>query len=48
VGLGILFLLAGYELELFRQRASELALVGWLVSAAVAGACSLSEGFQRC
>jgi Kef-type K+ transport system membrane component KefB len=38
VGLGFLFLLAGYELELtlFRQRAGRLALVGWLVTAAIA------------
>jgi Kef-type K+ transport system membrane component KefB len=40
VGLGFLFLLAGYELELelFRQRAGKLAVVGWLVTAALAGA----------
>lgn len=38
VGLGFLFLLAGYELEpgLFRQRAGRLALKSWLVTAAVA------------
>jgi Kef-type K+ transport system membrane component KefB len=37
VGLGFLFLLAGYELELgdFRERAGRLAVVGWLVSAVV-------------
>ena len=37
VGLGFLFLLAGYELELdhFRERAGRLAVAGWLVSAAV-------------
>ena len=37
VGLGFLFLLAGYELELehFRERSGRLALVGWLVSAVV-------------
>ena len=39
VGLGFLFLLAGYELELslFRQRAGKLAIIGWLASAAIAG-----------
>jgi len=38
VGLGFLFLLAGYELELavFRQRAGKLAVVGWLVTLALA------------
>ena len=37
VGLGFLFLLAGYELELehFGERSGRLALGGWLVSAAV-------------
>ncbi|TCN43056.1 Kef-type K+ transport system membrane component KefB [Kribbella orskensis] len=40
VGLGFLFLLAGYELELavFRQRAGKLAIVGWVVTVALAGA----------
>ena len=35
VGLGFLFLLAGYELELglFRQRAGRLAIASWLVTA---------------
>jgi len=35
VGLGFLFLLAGYELELghFRERAGRLAVAGWVVSA---------------
>src|SRR6478735_10541823 len=35
VGLGFLFLLAGYELELghFRERSGRLALAGWAVSA---------------
>jgi len=35
VGLGFLFLLAGYELELdhFRERSGRLAVAGWLVSA---------------
>ena len=38
VGLGFLFLLAGYELELhlFRERPGRLALVGWFVTAALA------------
>jgi Kef-type K+ transport system membrane component KefB len=38
VGLGFLFLLAGYELELglFRQRAGRLALQSWFVTAVVA------------
>jgi Kef-type K+ transport system membrane component KefB len=38
VGLGFLFLLAGYELDLdhFRERAGRLAVVGWLISAVVA------------
>ena len=38
VGLGFLFLLAGYELELhlFRQRAGRLAMVGWLITVLVA------------
>ncbi|TCO23516.1 Kef-type K+ transport system membrane component KefB [Kribbella steppae] len=38
VGLGFLFLLAGYELELavFRQRAGKLAIVGWLVTLVLA------------
>jgi Kef-type K+ transport system membrane component KefB len=38
LGLGFLFLLAGYELELglFRERAGRLALSSWLVTAAVA------------
>ncbi|MGZ4443149.1 MAG: cation:proton antiporter [Nocardioidaceae bacterium] len=37
VGLGFLFLLAGYELELtlFRERAGRLALVGWFVTVAI-------------
>jgi Kef-type K+ transport system membrane component KefB len=40
VGLGFLFLLAGYELELalFRQRAGKLAVIAWVASAALAGA----------
>jgi Kef-type K+ transport system membrane component KefB len=38
LGLGFLFLLAGYELELhlFRQRPGRLAITAWLVTAAVA------------
>ena len=38
VGLGFLFLLAGYELELglFRERAGRLAIRSWLVTALVA------------
>ena len=38
VGLGFLFLLAGYELELrlFRERAGRLALTSWLVTLLVA------------
>jgi Kef-type K+ transport system membrane component KefB len=37
VGLGFLFLLAGYEIDLrhFRERAGRLAVAGWFVSAAV-------------
>ncbi|MFL5795650.1 MAG: cation:proton antiporter, partial [Actinomycetota bacterium] len=35
VGLGFLFLLAGYELDLehFRERSGRLAMAGWLISA---------------
>ena len=38
IGLGFLFLLAGYELDpaLLRQRPGELAMAGWLISAALA------------
>ena len=38
VGLGFLFLLAGYELDpqLLRQQPGKLAIVGWLISAAIA------------
>jgi Kef-type K+ transport system membrane component KefB len=38
IGLGFLFLLAGYELEprLLRQRPGRLAMTGWLISAAIA------------
>jgi Kef-type K+ transport system membrane component KefB len=39
VGLGFLFLLAGYELDLalFRQRAGKLAVIAWVASAVIAG-----------
>ena len=39
VGLGFIFLLAGYELELalFRQRPGKLAIVAWVASAVIAG-----------
>jgi Kef-type K+ transport system membrane component KefB len=38
IGLGFLFLLAGYELDplLLRQRPGELAIIGWLISAVIA------------
>jgi Kef-type K+ transport system membrane component KefB len=38
IGLGFLFLLAGYELDpaLLRQRPGELAMLGWVVSALIA------------
>jgi len=38
IGLGFLFLLAGYELDplLLRQRPGQLAIVGWLISAMIA------------
>jgi len=38
IGLGFLFLLAGYELDpqLLRQRPGQLAIGGWLISAAIA------------
>jgi Kef-type K+ transport system membrane component KefB len=52
VGLGFLFLLAGYELDLrlFRERPGRLAMVSWLVTAAVAAALVgllASAGFVR-
>ena len=52
VGLGFLFLLAGYDLELslFRQQAGKLAIVGWVASAALAGllvGLLASTGFVR-
>ena len=38
IGLGFLFLLAGYELDplLLRQRPGELAIIGWVISAVIA------------
>jgi Kef-type K+ transport system membrane component KefB len=38
IGLGFLFLLAGYELDplLLRQRPGQLAIIGWLISAVLA------------
>src|SRR5579863_2594802 len=38
IGLGFLFLLAGYELDpkLFEQRPGRLAMLGWLISALLA------------
>jgi Kef-type K+ transport system membrane component KefB len=38
IGLGFLFLLAGYELDpaLLRQRAGKLAMLGWVISAVIA------------
>jgi Kef-type K+ transport system membrane component KefB len=52
VGLGFLFLLAGYELELglFRERAGRLALTSWLVTAVIAVAVTgalAAAGFVR-
>jgi Kef-type K+ transport system membrane component KefB len=52
VGLGFLFLLAGYELELalFRERAGRLALTSWLVTALAAVAVTgvlAAAGFVR-
>ena len=52
VGLGFLFLLAGYELELglFRERAGRLALTAWLVTAVIAIAVTgalAAAGFVR-
>jgi Kef-type K+ transport system membrane component KefB len=40
LGLGFLFLLTGYELELrlFRERRGRLAIAGWLISVVLAGA----------
>ena len=38
IGLGLVFLLAGYELDpaVFRERAGRLALIGWVITAALA------------
>ena len=38
IGLGFLFLLAGYELDpqLLRQRPGRLAILGWIISAVIA------------
>jgi Kef-type K+ transport system membrane component KefB len=52
VGLGFLFLLAGYELDprLLRAHAGRLAIIGWLISAVIAvGAVAIlgSLGFLR-
>ena len=52
IGLGFLFLLAGYELDprLFRERAGRMAMVGWAISALLSvGAVALlaSFGFVR-
>jgi Kef-type K+ transport system membrane component KefB len=43
LGLGFLFLLAGYEIDLalFRERAGRLAIRGWLVSAGLALVCTV-------
>ena len=40
IGLGLVFLLAGYELDpaMFRERAGRLALTGWVITAALAAA----------
>ena len=52
VGLGFLFLLAGYELDpaLLRERAGRLAIVGWCISAVIAVAAVgglTAAGFVR-
>jgi Kef-type K+ transport system membrane component KefB len=52
IGLGFLFLLAGYELDpgLFRKQSGRMAIVGWAISAALAvGAVGLltATGFVR-
>jgi Kef-type K+ transport system membrane component KefB len=46
VGLGFLFLLAGYELDpqLLRQQAGKLAMAGWVLSAAIAVAAVAGLG----
>ena len=50
IGLGFLFLLAGYELDpllllLLRQRPGELAIGGWLISAVLA--VGVAAGLSR-
>jgi Kef-type K+ transport system membrane component KefB len=52
IGLGFLFLLAGYELEpaLLRERPGRLAMLGWLISAVIAVGVSAgltSAGYVR-
>jgi Kef-type K+ transport system membrane component KefB len=52
VGLGFLFLMAGYELDprLFRERAGRLAIVAWLLTVAIAAAIVgvlAASGFVR-
>ena len=49
LGLGFLFLLAGYELDLslFRERAGRLAITSWLVTAAVAVGGDRGPGGSR-
>src|SRR4029077_1024767 len=49
IGLGFLFLLAGYELDphLLRERPGRLAMAGWALSAALAvGAVALLASFR--
>ena len=49
VGLGFLFLLAGYELDLalFRQRAGKLAVIAWVVSAVRGWASTCTQSCTR-
>ena len=49
IGLGFLFLLAGYELDplLLRQRPGRLAIGGWLISAVIAVAVTGGAGRGR-
>ena len=49
IGLGFLFLLAGYELDprLFRERSGRMAMIGWAISALLAvGAVALLASFN--
>jgi Kef-type K+ transport system membrane component KefB len=49
IGLGFLFLLAGYELDprLFRERSGRMAMIGWAISALLAvGAVALLASFH--